>query len=140
LNYVAQKHKGGCLIAVAAMLLDLTYNQVWRFVPVPRLRLARRNNEYARSFLAFREVEILAAKHAYIITEITRPNGKSGFFLEPNSRHIAVIPSGMMGVFHAVAINEDGIVFDPANEHDRRPWSTYDLLRVAHFGAVGQGQ
>jgi len=84
---------------------------------------------------------IIAALIQERLESLARVSGKEmidlpePFVLTKGLRYIAMVSTGKPHQNHSVAIDENGIVFDPDpdNEHVREPWTKYRFLAVLEF-------
>jgi len=127
MEYVAQEDEFGCLIAAAAMVLDLTYTQVAKTVPLQDPEIFRQTGKNLLGVIALDRIEALALTRGKEMIDL----GPPPFVTQDGLRYIAMVPAAN----HALAVDETGIAFDPApvNEGVRKMWSEYDVLALLEF-------
>lgn len=130
MRYIAQTDELGCFIAAAAMVLDLTYEQVAQTVPLQDLAILGQTSPNFLGIHALAQVEALALAQGRMIVDQNPP-----FTVEPGLRYIAVVPTAIFNANHALAVDEMGVAFDPdeRNEHVRKLWFEYNILALLEF-------
>ena len=131
MKYIAQQHPLGCLIASVAMVLDMTYEQVAETIPLQDMEELEKTGVNRLGLIAYDRIEELARSRNIQIVD-----SESGQFVcELGSRYVAALPGSGPRILHVIAIDEKGLVFDPnpANEHARGYWSSFDFLGMMEF-------
>ena len=130
MQYVAQQHELGCFIAAAAMVLDLTYEQVALTVPLQEASIIEQTGINFLGLLALDRIEALALAQGMQVVDLNPP-----FAVQVGLRYLAMIPSANPDINHALAVDETGIAFnpDPRYEHVRKLWSEYIVLGLLEF-------
>jgi hypothetical protein len=129
LEYVAQKDAMGCLIASTAMVLDMTYDEVAKFIP-----FHDPNALYETGNAICDQMFALAEKQGRKFDDVLKP-----FLCEADKRYIGILPA-REGIRHAVAIDEFGVVFDPADESSLRFWTDCEFEGLLGFFLVAGSQ
>ena len=131
MEYVAQKHPLGCMIAAAAMVLDLTYEQVSDKVPLQSIEDLRQTGINGLGIVAWNNLKTLARARGKVIFDFP----DKPFILRPGLRYLGMLPTANYLLTHVVAIDETGVVFDPdpAKEQSRENWETYDFMAMLEF-------
>jgi hypothetical protein len=130
MEYIAQRDELGCFIAAAAMVLDLTYEQVALTVPLQEASIIEQTGINFLGLLALDRIEALALAQGKQIVDLNPP-----FPVRAGLRYLAMIPTEIYQVNHALAVDETGIAFnpDPRYEHVRSLWSEYFVLGLLEF-------
>lgn len=130
MNYVAQPTRLGCLIAAAAMVFDISYERAGMFIPLPQDDDLQ-DGENVLADLIYDRLQKLAAMHGKEAIDLDDPP----WDVKRGLRYIALIPTGTPHLNHSVAIDEEGIVFDPDpdNQANRRPWTEYPIIAMLEF-------
>jgi hypothetical protein len=131
MQYVGQQHKMGCEIAALAMVLDLTYEQVAAVLRVPdldadldALLFTGHNSSVEKDYADMEALARMRGKKVISFDHI--PELKSG------ARYLGLIYLEPY-LYHTVAIDERGIVFDPTDVTSREPWQRYTFAAVLEF-------
>jgi hypothetical protein len=117
------------MIASAAMVLDLTYEQAAEQIPIQDMGEILETGVNKLGIDGLDSIEKMAEARGRTILDLPKP-----FALQRGFRYLAVIPSvGNNPLqYHVVAVDENGIVFDP--DHDRanwrKRWTEYDFVAV----------
>jgi hypothetical protein len=110
MQYIAQKDEHGCLRAALAMILDMTYDEVARSIP-----LQTQTQITETGYMVFdRVIELLSSKGLTI---------ESATACNPGTRYLAVSWDGTSVLAHSLAVDESGTVFDPLDSSSRKHWS-----------------
>ena len=131
MRYVAQQDPLGCLIACVAMVLDMTYEEVSGSVPLQDVPELQRTGVNRLGLVAMDRVEELAKSQGKQVVDLpSKP-----FICRAGLRYISAIATTNPLIAHSVAIDENGVVFDPdpANEHYRKHWAEYEALAMLEF-------
>lgn len=137
MNYVAQEEPTGCLIAAVAMCLDMTYAEVKTFIPLN----TPADMQGGRNLLARKIIkglkQLVASKGMKICEPLDGPP-----YNEIGTRYLATILTSEAHLNHALAVDENGIAFDPADESYREPFASYPdwkILSVIGFRPISSG-
>jgi|GEM_PF-6408934 len=134
MNYVRQEEPTGCLIAAVAMLLDMTYAEVNKWIPL-NTPADMQDGHNLLGVKIFEGLEkLLASKGMEMCEPLDGPP-----YNEIGTRYLATILTGEKHLNHALAVDENGIAFDPADESSREPLSSYPdwkILSVVGFRPV----
>jgi len=134
MNYVAQKHNLGCLIAAGAMVFDLSYEQACWFIPLPREEDLKDESVNEVTELAVSRLQSLSNLSAKEMSALDGPP----FDLKEGCRYIASLETDRPNFLHSVAVDETGTVFDPDldNQHLRKHWTEYQIKAVLEFRPI----
>jgi hypothetical protein len=128
LKHIVQKDDLGCLIASAAMVFDLSYEEAAKTIPLQDPVALQSEGINLLGLAAFDAIERLAEERGKRIEDVFKP-----FVCRAGARYIAILHSPAQ-IGHAVAIDELGFVFDPAEETPSGEcWSKYDFHAVLGF-------
>jgi hypothetical protein len=132
MRYVAQQDMRGCLVAAVAMVLDMTYEDVGLVVPLQdSSRLYELGYVEAWWQNALEQIRALASARGKIVVSLPPT-------VRPGLRYLAQVRAALPNSYHALAVDETGIAFDPdpCNEDVRKPLSEYDVLALLEFRHV----
>jgi hypothetical protein len=131
MRYVSQQHPMGCFIASIAMVLDLSYEQVAETVPLPDMGELQRTGRNSLGSAAFDGMKLLATTHGKSVLD----NCMKPFSLKQGFRYLGMLSTSNSLLTHVVAIDQNGIVFDPdpVNEQSRESWQAYDFMAIVEF-------
>jgi hypothetical protein len=131
MEHVRQLHPLGCFIAAAAMVLDMTYDEVAAVMPLQDMDVLRNTGQNKLGIYGWRNLHILAKERGKAIVDFT----SKPFVRKPGLRYLGMLATPDPLLTHIVAIDEDGIVFDPDpnNEKSRKSWLEYDFMAMAEF-------
>jgi hypothetical protein len=122
MTHVPQEHHLGCLIAATAMVLDLTYADVARTIPLQYTP----GEAWWQSTLT--RLQALAATRDQVIVDLPLP-----FVVQPGLRYLLQIPTAIPNYTHVLAIDENGVAYDPDDPATQRHWSEYNVLALIEF-------
>jgi hypothetical protein len=134
MQYVAQQHQMGCEIAAVAMVLDMSYEEVsetLRPQDMNDMEALLRNGRNASGLNAFEDMIALARTRGKKVVDFqSLPDT-----LKPGVRYLGRLRTNNPLIHHIVAIDEQGIVFDPDPEkaQSRESWRTYDFIALLEF-------
>ena len=131
MDMLPETHPLGCMIAAAAMVLDLTYEQVSEQVPLQDAAALERTGRNWLGLTGLDNIELLALEHG---KRVSRFPCKTIHSETRSTLHRYDLQPDPL-ITHVVAIDESGVVFDPdpAKEQSRENWETYDFMAVLEF-------
>ncbi|HKV94224.1 MAG TPA: hypothetical protein VJW20_16875 [Candidatus Angelobacter sp.] len=134
MNYVAQKHSLGCLIAAGAMVFDLSYDRAGWFIPLPREEDLIDGSVNEITELSVSRLQSLSNLSGKVMSA---PDGPP-FDLKEGCRYIAWLETDRPNFLHSVAVDEAGIVFDPDSDNQdvRKHWTEYSIKVVLEFRPI----
>jgi hypothetical protein len=112
------------------MVLDLTYEEVSRTVPLQDLVTIQRTGVNLQGLLALDRIVELAKAHGKNVVDLNPP-----FAVLGGLRYIAMVPTLVPLCNHALAVDETGVAYDPdpINERVRKSLSKYTVLALLEF-------
>jgi hypothetical protein len=131
MRYVPQQDSVGCLIAAVAMVLDMSYEQVSGIVPIQDMGELQRTGTNRVGLLALDRIKKLAESQGKQVIDLPEP-----FVCKAGTRYVSAIATTDPLMAHTVAVDENGVVFDPLNEHTRKDWSGYQFLAMLELRSL----
>lgn len=110
------------------MVLDMTYDDVAKFVPLQDPIEISETGVNTLGLLGFDRIVCAAEERGFSIADVPKP-----FTCKTGCRYIMALSYGNPRLLHAVAVDEIGTVFDPADEFSREQWSKFTPLAVLEF-------
>jgi hypothetical protein len=126
MNYVRQEEPTGCLIAAVAMCLDMTYAEVNKFIPLNTPADMQGGQNLLAPEIIDGLKKLLASKGMKMCEPLDGPP-----YNEIGTRYLATILTGEAHLNHALAVDENGIAFDPADESFREPFASSPDERIS---------
>jgi|ERR1700733_1341055 hypothetical protein len=126
MNYVPQEEPTGCLIAAIAMVLNMTYAEVNKFIPLNTAADMVGGQNLLGSEIIDGLNRLLEFKSMKMCEPLDGPP-----YNELGTRYLAIILTGVEHLNHALAVDEDGIAFDPADESTRELFSSYPDWKIS---------
>lgn len=125
MRHVTQQDEHGCFIASAAMVLDMSYEQMSQIMPLQDPEELRQTGKNTTGLVDLdRFVALLESR------KISFDYLPSPFVCKPGYRYVMMLRGNDPAMNHAVAVDETGMVFDPLDEHARKDWSECERLGV----------
>lgn len=121
----------GCMIAATAMILDMSYEEVAEAIPLPDMEALRLTGRNSLGLKAFDDMKVLAeARGMRMLDFESKPET-----LEAGLRYMGMLATPDPLIKHVVAIDEQGVVFDPdpTKEQSRENWRAYDFITMLEF-------
>jgi len=126
-RYVRQEDPMGCMIAAAAMVLDMTYQEAAEKVP-----LQDASDLVSTGVIAIEKVRELGQSMGWAVIDLEKP-----YILQNDCRYILVIPRELPPLCHAVAVDEFGCVVDPdCGRESGKQWSDLEVVGLLEFRRI----
>jgi hypothetical protein len=134
MQYILQQHPMGCMIAAIAMILDMSYEEVAKTIPLPDIQALTLTGRNSLGLKTFDDMKVLAETRGQRVFDFDSKRET----LEPGFRYLGMLTTPDPLVKHVVAIDEQGVVFDPdpGKEQSRENWKAYDFVAVLEFQAL----
>lgn len=120
MRYVAQQHPLGCFVAAAAMVFDMTYEEMLSALPMQSFEEMAKTKLNRAGLALFDRVADLARSRNIAFDDAIPP-----FDCQPDFRYLLVVLTETTGLYHAIAVDEIGHAYDPAGDGTPKHWSAY---------------
>jgi hypothetical protein len=118
------------MIAAVAMIMDMTYEEVSKTIPLPDIDALRLTGKNSLGLRAFDDMKELAKSRGKRVLDF----GYLPETLVPGSRYLGLLSTPDPLVTHTVAIDEQGIVLDPDSAQEQsHHWRNYDFMALLEF-------
>lgn len=119
MRHVFQEDPMGCFIASVAMVLDMTYQEVAKFIPL--------QTDVSSGVVAIKKAIELARCRGWSAIDLEEP-----FAVKLGLRYIRVFHL-RHPLYHAVAVDEKGVTYDPDSRSEQQECSEVSPIGVLEF-------